>query len=136
MVISRMSLQRPLHVVVTPLRTSTIHIGKDVPVVAIFISDPDRKPILESQVFAQLFGLTPAEARLAQILASGDSLREASEQLGVAESTVRSQLKTIFTKTNTTRQSQLVRLMLLTPPQMGPGRTVEYTSGENSSATD
>jgi len=114
-------LQRPLQVLVTPLRTRMVYLGRDVPVAAIFISDPDRKPLSESQVFARLFGLTPAEARLAQILASGDSLKEASEQLGVAESTVRSQLKTIFTKTNTTRQSQLVRLMLLTPPQIVVG---------------
>jgi DNA-binding CsgD family transcriptional regulator len=113
--ISRSGLRRPLHVLVTPLRTSAIHLGKEVPTVAVFISDPDRKPISESQVFSLLYGLTQAESRLALSLAEGRSLKDAAEQLGVAQSTVRSQLKSIFGKTNTSRQSQLVRLLLLTP---------------------
>jgi len=113
--ISRNGLGRPLHVLVTPLRTSAIHLGKDIPIVALFISDPDRKPISESQVFSLLYGLTQAESRLALLLAAGHSLKDAAEQLGVAQSTVRSQLKSILGKTNTSRQSQLVRLLLLTP---------------------
>jgi DNA-binding CsgD family transcriptional regulator len=113
--ISRRGLRRPLHLLVTPLRTSAIHLGKEVPIVAVFISDPDRKPVSESQVFSLLYGLTQAESRLALLLAAGQSLKDAAEQLGVAQSTVRSQLKSIFGKTNTTRQSQLVRLLLLTP---------------------
>lgn len=69
--ISRDGFRRPLQVLVTPLRTKTIYLGKDVPVAAIFISDPDRKPVFDSIVLGQLFGLTRAETRLAQILASG-----------------------------------------------------------------
>jgi DNA-binding CsgD family transcriptional regulator len=115
MTVSRTSNQRPLHVLITPLRTRTIHIGKDVPVVAIFISDPDRKPASELQFFAQLYGLTRAESRLAQILMGGTTLKEAGEQLGVMQSTLRSQLKSIFAKTSTNRQSDLIRLLLLTP---------------------
>lgn len=115
MTISRSGPGRSLQVLVTTLKTKTIHLGKDTPVVAIFISDPDREPVLDSDILAQLYGLTRAEARLAQIVASGGSLREAARQLGVAQSTVRSQLKSIFGKTNTNRQSELVRLLLMAP---------------------
>lgn len=115
MMISRGGLRLPLQALVTPLRTKTIHLGKDMPVVAIFISDPDRQSVSDPTVFAQLFGLTPAEARLASILASGDSVKTAAETLGLGESTLRSQLKSIFSKTNTNRQSELVRLFLLAP---------------------
>lgn len=115
MAISRNDLRRPLQVLVIPLRTRSIYLGKDIPVVAVFVSDPERKGISESRIVAQLYGLTPAESRLAQSLATGNSLKEASEELGVAESTARSQLKSIFSKTNTNRQSELVRLFLTAP---------------------
>lgn len=110
--ISRHDFHRPLQVLVMPLRSKTTHLGKDVPVVAVFISDPDRKPASNSGVFAQLYGLTRAEARLAQVLAGGTSLRDAADTLGIAQSTVRSQLKSIFAKTHTNRQSELIRLLL------------------------
>lgn len=113
--ISRDAFRNPLQVLVAPLRTKTIYLGKEVPSAAIFISDPDREPISDSTVLVQLFGLTRAEARLAQMLAAGQSLKKAAERLVIAESTARSQLKSIFAKTNTNRQSQLVRLLLLAP---------------------
>lgn len=113
--ISRDMFRNPLHVLVAPLRTKTIYLGKELPAAAIFISNPDREPISDSTMLMQLFGLTRAEARLAQVLASGQSLQKAAERLGIAQSTVRSQLKSIFAKTNTNRQSQLVRLLLLAP---------------------
>jgi PAS domain S-box-containing protein len=116
MTISRKGSRRPLHVLVTPLRTRTIHLGKDVPIAAVFISDPERKPVSESQAISQLYGLTAAESRLVVALASGQTLKDAADQFGVTQSTLRSQLKSIFGKTNTNSQSQLVRLIMLTPP--------------------
>lgn len=113
MQISREDSRLPLQVLVMPLRTKSVCLSKEVPVAAIFITDPEHKSVCGPAVYAQLFGLTRAEARLAEILAAGTTLKEASEQLGVAESTVKSQLKSIFAKTNTSRQSQLVRLILL-----------------------
>jgi DNA-binding CsgD family transcriptional regulator len=118
-------LKRSLQVLVVPLRTRAVQIGKDVPVAVIFISDPDREPVSEACIFAELFGLTPAEARLARILAAGDSLKDAAEQLAVAESTVKSQLKSIFAKTDTSRQSQLVRLVLLTLPHIRQSQVLD-----------
>ena len=126
-VISRGPLQRPLQVLVTPLRTQAIHLGKDVPVVAVFISDPDRQAVSESAIFTQLFGLTPAEERLAHILAAGESLKDAARRLGVAHGTLRSQLKSIFAKTNTNRQGELVRLLLLVPSRMDKPQTLSTT---------
>jgi DNA-binding CsgD family transcriptional regulator len=83
--------------------------------VAIFISDPDRKPASSTAVLSSLFGLTSAEARLALGLAEDKSLTELAEEFRVSYGTVRSQLKSIFQKTNTSRQAQLVRLLLLLP---------------------
>jgi DNA-binding CsgD family transcriptional regulator len=57
------------------------------------------------------FGLTPAETRLALALADGIGLREAAERNGVQLSTARVQLKSIFGKTETHRQAELVALL-------------------------
>src|ERR1700741_1172722 len=88
MTISRSSHQKLLSVLVTPLRTNSIHIGKYIPVMAIFISDPDRKPLPIPELLAQLYGLTRAEARLAHELLCGSTLKEAAEHLGVMPSTL------------------------------------------------
>jgi DNA-binding CsgD family transcriptional regulator len=59
---------------------------------------------------ARAFGLTPAEARLASRLVDEDSVETAADKLGVTYETARKTLKSIFAKTNTHRQAQLVAL--------------------------
>lgn len=63
------------------------------------------------QAFSRAFGLTPAEARLAVLLAIGDSLENAAAALGITRETARSRIKSIFQKTDTHRQGQLVALL-------------------------
>jgi DNA-binding CsgD family transcriptional regulator len=62
-------------------------------------------------VLRDLYGLTPAETRLAALLTTGIGLPEASVQLGIKRETGRSQLKSIFTKTSTGTQAQLAHLL-------------------------
>jgi DNA-binding CsgD family transcriptional regulator len=62
------------------------------------------------------FGLTPAEARLALHLVSGETLRSAAVKLSVTYETARSRLKNIFNKTKTRRQVELVTLILAALP--------------------
>ncbi len=69
------------------------------------------KPPLSTNLLAGTFGLSPAEARLASILAVGMDLRTAAEELGVARDTARNQLKAVFAKTGAHRQSELVELL-------------------------
>jgi DNA-binding CsgD family transcriptional regulator len=57
------------------------------------------------------FNLSPAEARLAAIIAEGCTPEEAAEQLGIARETARNQLKAVFAKTGTHRQGELVALL-------------------------
>jgi DNA-binding CsgD family transcriptional regulator len=58
------------------------------------------------------FGLTKAEARLALRLAEGSSLASAAQTFGVKLTTIRSQLQQVFAKTGTSRQSELVAMLL------------------------
>jgi DNA-binding CsgD family transcriptional regulator len=62
-------------------------------------------------MLAQTFGLSPAESKLASLLATGTSIEQAAEELGLARATVRNQLQAIFAKTATHRQSELVALL-------------------------
>jgi DNA-binding CsgD family transcriptional regulator len=62
-----------------------------------------------------LFGLTPAEGRLAMLLADGHAPTAIAEMVGVSRNTLKSQLSSIFRKTGTSRQAQLVRLLLQLP---------------------
>ena len=57
-----------------------------------------------------LDGLTPMQARVAELLAAGRSVGETAEELGNAEATPRGHLARIFSKTGTTRQGELVAL--------------------------
>ncbi len=72
------------------------------------IRDPDRATSADSMQLETLFGLTPAEARFASMLASGLSVKQAAEQLGIAEQTGRTHLKRAMAKTGTRRQAELM----------------------------
>jgi DNA-binding CsgD family transcriptional regulator len=54
------------------------------------------------------FDLTPAEARLVIDLVTGTSLKSSAKAHGVSYETVRRQVKSVFRKTGTHRQSELV----------------------------
>jgi DNA-binding CsgD family transcriptional regulator len=61
---------------------------------------------------AEQYGLTPAETKLAILIAEGIDLETAATRLCVSVQTIRSQLKSIFAKTNVSRQAELVALLL------------------------
>lgn len=77
--------------------------------IVIFV-DLDARIIVEPTELARAFGLTPAEARLASKLVDEDSVETAADKLGIAYETARKTLKSVFAKTNTHRQAQLVAL--------------------------
>ncbi len=61
------------------------------------------------QMLGQLFALTPAEARLAQLILEGQSPADVAGRLNVSLTTVRSQLSAVLRKTGASKQSELVR---------------------------
>lgn len=69
----------------------------------------DRPPALEA--IATRYRLTPAELRTMLAIAEGGSVAEVAPLLGMAEATVRSHLHRVFAKTDTSRQSDLVKLL-------------------------
>ena len=58
-----------------------------------------------------LFGLTTAEARLAERMSSGCDLGTAARVIGIGRETARTQLRSIFAKTGVRRQAELSALL-------------------------
>lgn len=108
-----------LGLVIRPVPTSQWSEGQSSPSAAVFISDPDLQESTSRQVLGELFGLTPAEANLATLLARGLSLAQVADAQNVSQHTARAQLKSIFAKMSVSRQAELVRLVLKSVASLG-----------------
>ena len=78
--------------------------------------EPGAAIDLDPFLLGTTFDLTPAEGRLAAKIACGISPDDCAELLGVKITTIRTQLKAIFSKTGTKSQADLVRLIMLAMP--------------------
>lgn len=65
----------------------------------------------------QAFGFTPAEAKLAADIVLGKTLLEIAAETRISKETLRSRLKSVFGKTSTSRQSELVLLLARIPEE-------------------
>ena len=85
------------------------------PVVMLLFYHPSSAPAIDSSLLFAVFGLTPAECRIATLLAEGLSLKRIAQVQGTQHETVRKQLRSIYQKTATNRQPELIRLLLHLP---------------------
>lgn len=76
----------------------------------IVVVDPQRHSPSENDL-AEFFGLSPAEARLAAALLTGQTLSQIAGNTGVRITTVRTQLGSILRKVGAERQSDLIRIL-------------------------
>lgn len=102
--VGRQSRERPYILSVSPLAPGSA---------LIMIVSPDKHPVPSLETLKQAYDLTPSEAKLAQVLATGIGLDEAADQSGLTIETARTYLKRVFRKTETSRQPELVRLLVL-----------------------
>ena len=77
----------------------------------VLLLDPNVQRVPAASLLQQAFGFTPAEIRLASGLIRDHDLRAIAERHKVSVGTLRVQLKSIFAKTNTKRQAQLLTLL-------------------------
>ncbi len=112
---------KPYGVIVSPLRSPRLPLLPSPPAAVVLVTDPDR-PLEATDVLERLYGLTPAEARMACLVASGRTLQDAADALGISQNTARWTIKNVFAKTGTTRQAALVRLILTGPAGIQPSQ--------------
>lgn len=107
--------RQPLLVRAAPFRASDTRLG-----VEMFLDDVPRTLVLvqgerstdgSTQEALRAIGLTPAEARIAALIASGRSPEEAATDLGIALSTARHHVKRAHEKLGIRRQADLVRIV-------------------------
>ena len=109
---ARPSGRRSYGIYVTPISQAYQALSTVRPAACVMILDPDRQRPSLARRLVVMFGLTEAEARLANMLASGEELRQAASILGITYGTARARLAELFQKTNTHRQGELVSLLL------------------------
>ncbi|WP_087691237.1 MULTISPECIES: hypothetical protein [unclassified Pandoraea] len=85
------------------------------PMTMLTIGELDRRVSLSPYTLKVLFGLSPAEARLALALAEGTELTQYAMDAKVAINTARTQLRHVFDKTGCRRQADLLRLLHAIP---------------------
>lgn len=83
--------------------------------VLVLVGDPRQARGVSAEALAALYGLTAAEAQIANALVLGRSVAQIAIERDVTPDTLRGQIKSIFRKTNTRRQSELVGLLLSVP---------------------
>lgn len=97
-----------LRIVVTEARASR-------PLALVLLHASDARMDLDAFVVATCHGLTSAEARVAVAIARGLAPEEIASKYCLSVHTVRTQLKSVLAKTNTSRQTELVSLLSTMP---------------------
>ena len=111
----RRSVGLPLIVDVHPVTPGRADFGAERLAALVLVRDPDANRI-DPEMVGDVLGLTAAETRVAVLLGMGRSVRDIARELDRSENTVRWTLKNVLSKTNSTRQSDLVRLLMQLPP--------------------
>ncbi|MGF6172699.1 helix-turn-helix transcriptional regulator [Ensifer sp. 4252] len=104
----------------TAYRVTLVRLKSDIfteflngPTVAVLIEPATSLlPEMRRAHLKEIHGLTPAEIRIASSLAAGLSLREIAQANGVGYETIRTQLKSIYAKTEVNSQAALVSLLM------------------------
>lgn len=113
--LERPSGRRPLEAVVAPLAVDRVRIGVQLAAAVLFIRDPEDDNPPAVVALGELYGLTPTESRFVVQLLAGGTIAETAEALGISPNTAKTHLKSVFAKTETRRQTELVRLLSTGP---------------------
>lgn len=84
------------------------------PFANLIVADPGRRMEAPADLLRPFFDLTPAESVVLEQLVHGLTLQEIADASGTSRNTVRNQLHIVFEKTGTSRQSELIKLVLST----------------------
>jgi len=115
--VRRRSGVHPFLVEVAPLSDSASELEKYLKGAIVFIVDPENPRPFSVGNVARCFPLSQAEMLVCALLVQGLTDAEIATQRSVSVETVRTQVKSIYRKTNTSRRAELIRLTLsITPP--------------------
>lgn len=110
--VHRQNASRPLALYVLPIPAQ--HSGNGFLTRAraiVLLMNPTADGVPDPALIRDVLGVTLGEARIAALVGSGLSPKDAAERLGIAEETARSVLKRVFSKVGVSRQSELAAMM-------------------------
>jgi DNA-binding CsgD family transcriptional regulator len=79
--------------------------------VLVFVVDPVNSSGMSISWVMDAFGLTPAEARVALAASSGAAIPVVAMSLQLSQNTIKTHLRRIYSKTGTSRQAELARVI-------------------------
>ncbi|HEY4123228.1 MAG TPA: helix-turn-helix transcriptional regulator [Rhizomicrobium sp.] len=112
LLLPRLSRRHPLSVIAMPLGAGTGAPFHPRPLALICVSDPEQGTRISQTQISSLFNFTPAEAKVAMELLAAEEPKTIAQHLDLSVNTVRVHMSSIFRKTHTSRQAELVRLLM------------------------
>ena len=112
MTLRRLSDPAPLGLHISPVGDPQADFGGRRVAALVLVVDPMNRPRIDPARVAQSLGLTPAEGRVASLLAEGNSVREIAAATGHRLSYMRTLLIRIYRKQGVAGQLPLVRRIL------------------------
>jgi DNA-binding CsgD family transcriptional regulator len=103
--------------------------------VLVMMLDGTQPVVARDPDLQQLFGFTPGETKLANLLMAGKSMAESCDDLGICPSTGCSHLRKMFKKTGSHRQGELVALLLRSIGLVRNGGPAAISEGGRSTST-
>lgn len=92
---------------------SSMHAFGPLPQIMVTIHGAPARPEPDVYLWQAAFDLTPAEARVAAEIFKGASVPAAAALIGISPNTVNAHLDSVFAKTHTNKQAELVRVLML-----------------------
>lgn len=105
---------RALYLSVLPYRSNWMAF-EDRPSALLFITTPEEQGQGEHRLWQTMFGLSPAECRVAEAMKQGMEVGEISDSMRIKVDTVRYYQKCVYRKTGVRGQGQLLRLLARLP---------------------
>lgn len=115
--VPRVIATTPLLVIASPLRDAGEELEAQLSGCLLTLIDTERLSGLRVDAFGRAYGLTPSEMKVAALLMTGLTTPEIAEEIGVAPSTAKTHLKSLFSKTNSSNRVNFVwRAIQFAPP--------------------
>ncbi|MGE0224814.1 MAG: helix-turn-helix transcriptional regulator [Acetobacteraceae bacterium] len=107
----RASTESPCTIMIVPLAADNVARSIGHARAMLLVVPPSEDMLISLRLLRVTFGLTPTEARVAQIVGQGHGVAATALALGLSSATVRTHLLRIFSKTGTRRQAELASLL-------------------------
>jgi DNA-binding CsgD family transcriptional regulator len=114
--------ERDIGVVVTARKFRSLVTSRPENCAIVFTRTAEALSDADISLFQELFSFTKAEARLAIALASGMRLEDVERELKIRHNTARAHLRSMFSKAEVGRQSELVHLLMNSVVPLGRSR--------------